>query len=408
VRDLELYTTVLGIKSPWRLVDSQLDVAKQFVEIFVIHDGPSSCPVCGESASKYDTRTRRWRHLDFCQYRLFISAEVPRVNCQAHGVKQIVVPWAEERSGFTALFEQCVIAWLRELSFEAVVRRMRISWDEIDGIMMRAVTRGLGRRKKRVVRFIGIDEKSFRKRHKYFTIVSDLETQEVLWIGRGRKRETIDAFWRTLTPEQLAGIEGIAMDMWAPYFDSVVANVPDGKNKVVFDKYHIAKYLSEALDQTRKRMSGDPTIDRTALKGRRWLLLRNPRNMTHAQKLASHSLRQEYAELGRCWSLVQAFKDLWEFSSETWALKHFKRWHFWATHSRLQPFIKLAKMLKAHLANILTYLRIPITNAAAEGLNSKIQLIKYRARGYRNADRFERAIFFHLGGLDLSPTHTKV
>ena len=277
MRDLELYTTVLGIKSPWQLVDSQLDAAEQIVEVFVVHDGPSSCPVCGEPASKYDTRTRRWRHLDFCQYRLFISAEVPRVNCQAHGVKQIVVPWAEERSGFTALFEQCVIAWLRELSFEAVVRRMRISWDEIDGIMMRAVTRGLERRKKRVVRFIGIDEKSFRKRHKYFTIVSDLESQEVLWIGRGRKRETIDAFWRTLTPEQLAGIEGIAMDMWAPYFDSVVANVPDGKSKIVFDKYHIATYLSEALDHTRKRMSPDPAIDRTALKGRRWLLLRSPR-----------------------------------------------------------------------------------------------------------------------------------
>ncbi len=238
-------------------------------------------------------------------------------------------------------------------------------------------------------------------------IVSDLESQEVLWIGRGRKRETIDAFWRTLTKEQLSGIEGIAMDMWAPYFDSAVTNVPDGKNKVVFDKYHIAKYLAEAMDKTRRLISGDPSIDRTKLKGRRWLLLRNPRNMSHAQKLASHSLRAQYAELGRAWSLVQAFKDLWEYRSETWALKHFKRWYFWATHSRLKPFVKLAKMLKSHLANILTYLRIPISNAAAEGLNSKIQLIKYRARGYRNEDRFERAIFFQLGGLDLSPTHTK-
>lgn len=345
--------------------------------------------------------------MDFCQYQLFITAEVPRIDCPTHGVKQIAVPWAEERSGFTTLFEQCVIAWLRELSFEAVVRRMRISWDEIDGIMTRAVARGLSRRVKRVVPYIGIDEKSIRKRHKYFTIVCDLESQEVLWIGRGRKRETIDRFWKTLSKEQLAGIEGIAMDMWSPFFDSVCANVPDGKAKIVFDKYHIAKYLSEALDQTRKRMSAVPSV-RTALKGRRWLLLRNPRNMSHSQKLASHSLREEYADLGRAWSLVQAFKEIWEFKSETWALKHFKQWYFWATHSRLKSFIKVAKMLKSHLANILTYLRIPITNASAEGLNSKIQLIKYRARGYRNADRFERAIFFHLGGLDRSPTHTKV
>src|SRR5580704_5707505 len=345
MRDIELYTTVLGIAQPWKVSDANLDVAEQVVEVLVKHEGTATCPVCGEPASKYDTRPRRWRHLDFCQCQLFITAEVPRIDCSSHGVKQIAVPWAEERSGFTALFEQCVIAWLRELSFEAVVRRMRISWDEIDGIMTRAVTRGLARRSKRIVGFIGIDEKSIRKRHQYFTIVSDLESQEVLWIGRGRKRETIDAFWPTLSAEQLAGIEGIAMDMWLPYFDSVVAHVPEGTSKIVFDKYHIAKYLSEALDQTRKRMSGDPSIDRTGLKGRRWLLLRNPRNMSHSQKLASYSLRREYAALGRAWSMVQAFKELWEFRSSTWALKHFKRWYFWATHSRLKPFVKLAKML---------------------------------------------------------------
>jgi len=408
MRDIELYTAVLGIGSPWKINDASLDNAQQMAEVSVTHDGAATCPVCGKTSPKYDTRPRRWRHLDFCQYQLFVNAEVPRVDCELHGIKQIAVPWAEERSGFTALFEQCVIAWLSELSFAAVVRRMRISWDEIDGIVMRAVGRGMARRQKDIVRFIGIDEKSVRKGHKYFTIVSDLQSQKVLWIGRGRKRETIDAFWKTLSKEQLAGIEGISMDMWLPFFDSAVANVPDGKNKIVFDKFHIAKYLGEALDQTRKRMSADASIDRTALKGRRWLLLRNPRNMTHSQKLASHSLREEYSDLARGWAMVQAFKELWDFQSETWALKHFKRWYFWATHSRLKPFIKVAKMLKNHLGNILTFLRIPITNAAAEGLNSKIQLIKYRARGYRNADRFERAIFFHLGGLDLSPTHTKV
>src|SRR5450755_614311 len=252
MRDIELYTAVLGIAPPWMISDASLDVAKQKVEISVRHDGPATCPVCGRTAPRYDTRPRRWRHLDFCQYQLFITAEVPRIDCDLHGVKQIAVPWAEERSGFTALFEQCVIAWLRELSFAAVVRRMRITWDEIDGIMMRAVARGMVRRQKSIVRFIGIDEKSIRKGHKYFTIVSDLQTQKVLWIGRGRKRETIDAFWKTLSEEQLAGIEGISMDMWAPFFDSAVANVPDGKSKIVFDKFHIAKYLSDALDQTRK------------------------------------------------------------------------------------------------------------------------------------------------------------
>ncbi len=170
MRDIELYTKVLGITAPWKIVDAKLDVAAQSAEVAVVHDGAANCSVCGEPASKYDTRPRRWRHLDFCQYELFVVADVPRVGCEKHGVKQIAVPWAEERSGFTALFEQCVIAWLRELSFEAVVRRMRITWDEVDGIMMRAVGRGLQRRTARVVRYIGIDEKSIRKRHKYFSV----------------------------------------------------------------------------------------------------------------------------------------------------------------------------------------------------------------------------------------------
>jgi transposase len=148
MRDIELYTAVLGIARPWVISDASLDVTQQKVDISVIHDGPATCPICGRTATKYDTRSRRWRHLDFCQYQLFITAEVPRIDCDLHGVKQIAVPWAEERSGFTALFEQCVIAWLRELSFAAVVRRMRITWDEIDGIMMRGVARGMARRQK--------------------------------------------------------------------------------------------------------------------------------------------------------------------------------------------------------------------------------------------------------------------
>ncbi len=175
MRDIELYATVLGTLPPWKVTEANLDVGEQVVDVPVAHEGTATCPVCGEQTPRCDTRPRRWRHLDLCQYRLFIMAEVPRVNCPTHGVRQITVPWAEERSGFTALFEQCVIAWLRKLSFGAVVRRMRISWDEVDGIMMRAVGRGLERRTKRVVRFIGIDEKSIRRRHKYFTIVSDLE-----------------------------------------------------------------------------------------------------------------------------------------------------------------------------------------------------------------------------------------
>jgi transposase len=139
---------------------------------------------------------------------------------------------------------------------------------------------------------------------------------------------------------------------------------------------HVYRQVSERGVGPDAQADARRRVDRTALKGRSWLLLRNPWKMTHSQKLASRSPREEYTELARGWSLVQAFKELWDFRSKTWALKHFKRWYFWATRSRLKSFIRLARMLKNHLANILTYLRIPITNAAAEGLNSKVQLIR--------------------------------
>ena len=108
MRDLELYTAVLGIASPWMIRDASLDIAQQKVEISVTHEGPATCPICGRTATKYDTRSRRWRHLDFCQYQLFITAEVPRIDCDLHGVKQIAVPWAEERRIYRALLGDAV------------------------------------------------------------------------------------------------------------------------------------------------------------------------------------------------------------------------------------------------------------------------------------------------------------
>jgi transposase len=116
------------------------------------------------------------------------------------------VPWGESRSGFTALFERLAISLLQEMSISAVARTLRLSWDQIDGIMQRAIDRGLGLRKDRVVKHIGIDEKSFKKRHKYVTIVTDLDASEVLWVGSGRKRETLDAFWESFSEQQLAGL----------------------------------------------------------------------------------------------------------------------------------------------------------------------------------------------------------
>lgn len=214
MQDLELLSRLLGVVPPWRMVSAELKLDRGRVEALVEYEGDGECPICHRPAPRHDHRERTWRHLDLFQYAFFVTARVPRVRCGEHGLQQLPVPWAEGRSGFTALFEHVAISLLREMSIVGVARHLQISWDEVDGIMQRAVERGLSRRSPYTVRFLGIDEKTVKKRHRYFTIVSDLERGTVLYVSRGRKREALDAFWAGLSPEQLDGIEGIAMDMW--------------------------------------------------------------------------------------------------------------------------------------------------------------------------------------------------
>jgi transposase len=402
MRDREFQEKLLGIERPWFVDDVAVDRQRKIVETFVAYGGEACCPICGRACGKHDHRERRWRHLDIYEFEAFVIAQVPRVDCPEHGVHQIAVPWADGRAGFTALFERLAISLLQEMSIAAVARTLRLSWDEIDGIMQRAITRGLALRQGRVVTHLGIDEKSFKKRHKYVTIVTDLDRSEVIWVARGRKRDAIDAFWKSLSPQQLAGIEGIAMDMWPAYIESALAFVPGGAGKIVFDKFHIVKYLTHAVDlERRSARRGDVTLKRT-----RFDWLRNPKNMGHADKIAFAKLRSEHERLGRAWAIKEAFGHFWSYRYIGAARNFFHWWYGWAVRSRLTHMKSVAKLIARHFENILTYLRIPITNAGAESVNSKIQWMKYQAHGFRNEARFMRAVLFHCGGLDLNPAHT--
>lgn len=405
MRDTEFVRGLLRVEDPWDVVESKLDLDRQRVDVRIEWQGPGRCPVCSAEVPKHDHRERVWRDLDLCTDQLFIHALVPRVDCPEHGVLTVKVPWAQGRTEFTDRFEAVVIAYLGEMSIAGLSRRMRLTWDQIDGVMSRAVERGLKCRQEETYRYIGVDEKAVKRGHKYFTVVSDLERSKVLYIGRGRKREALDPFWRGLSAAQLGGIEGIAMDMWQPFYESAILHVPGAKQKIVFDRFHIAKYLADAVDATRKLVLRELGGDAASLKGSKYDWLRNPRNMDHSDKIALARLRGEYDKLGRAWTLKELFSGFWEYRRESAARTFFDAWYGWAVRSRLPAIAKVAKMIKRHFENIISYLRIRITNAAAEGLNSKIQWIKYQARGFRSEDRFERAILFHCGGLHLLPTH---
>ena len=192
----DLYTRILGVERPWRVVDVVFDREAGQVEIF-LEDGGGKLrwPECDKKSCGYDTRERRWRHLDTCQFRTILVAKVPRIECKEHGVRQVDVAWAEAGSRLTALFEALVIDWLQEASISAVARMTKLSWDTVDGVMQRAVARGLARRKVHLPTKIGVDEKAFKKGHKYVTIVHDAESGHVIHVADDRKTEALADFY---------------------------------------------------------------------------------------------------------------------------------------------------------------------------------------------------------------------
>ena len=317
------------------------------------------------------------------------------------------LPWAEPRSHFTLLFERLAIDWLSAASQKAVAERLGLSWDEVHGIMERAVARGLKRREAESIPWIGVDEKAFCKGHKYATLVNDLSFSRVLYVAEGRKQTSLDGFWGTLTPEQLASIQGVAMDMWDPYENSIRKHLREAEDKIVYDKFHVAKHLGEAVDRVRRAenkalsAAGDGR-----LVGTKYQCLRHPDNFTDPQWREFGALRNSNITTARARALKAQAMVLWDYRYEGPARKHFAWWYRWATHSRLKPMVDKARMLKSRLPNILTYLKHGITNATSESLNSKIQWVKYTARGFRNFDNFTTAIYFHCGGLNMAPAAT--
>jgi transposase len=407
MRDHELYATIMGLQAPWQVERVELDVAGGAVHVWLARDesAVAECPKCHTAQTIYDHREREWRHLDTCQLQTRLHARVPRVDCPTHGVLQSPVPWATLGSKFTLLFERLAIDWLREAAVTAVARQLGLGWDATWRIARRAVARGLERRGTLHLRYVGVDEKSFQRRHDYVTVVSDLEGARVLFVADDRKRESLEAFWALgLTDAQRADLEAIAMDMWEPYVQATRAQVPDADRKIVFDRFHCAKHLNEGVDRVRRaehrelQARGD-----TRLTGTKYAWLRHPDHFKPEAWRAFTALRNSTLKVARAWALKEAAADLWEYRYVGAARTFFRRWYFWAMHSRLAPMIAKARMLKTHLENVLTYLKHRITNATAEGLNSKIQWIRYTARGFRNRENFKTAIYFHCGGLDLYP-----
>jgi len=407
MQDIELYTQVLGVKSPWMIRGVQLDLKQRTVTISVSYDKsvPVACPVCGGQAAIYDHQKRRWRHLDTCQLRTIIECEVPRASCQDHGVKQLPVAWAEANGRFTALFEALVISWLKEASISGVAELLHLSWDEVAGIQERAVNRGLKRRRKQPLRQIGIDETSFQKRHEYVTVILDRSRDVVVDVLDDRKAETLEGWLRDRPAAHLASVESVTMDMWDPFIKAVQDCIPEAGKKICFDRYHVAQHFGKALDKVRAQEHRWflQTEGASPLNGTKYEWQRNSGRTDNRGRREFMALSRMNLKTARAWAIKETAAQLWHYRYRSAAERAWGELLGWIARCRLEPVKRVGRMVREYLWGIVNAIIAGVSNAMAEAKNARIQRIKNMACGYRNRKRFRMAILFHLGGLNLMP-----
>jgi transposase len=402
---LQYHSKLLNLPTPWQVTGVEVDVPSREVRIQVEYPMGhlAHCPECNQLRAVHDHREKKWRHLAQGSFRSILICKIPRIDCEHHGIRQILVPWAEPNSRFSLEFESFAVAILQAVpTIKQAAELLGISWDAAQAIQHRAVWRGKEREKPKPLETLGIDEKSFLSRHRYATVLSDIKEGRVLEVVRERTEDAAKQALSSLTEEQRQGVKAIAMDFLQAYSNAAEELLP--KALRIHDKFHVAGYLTKAVDKVRRTEHWHLMAKgNKSLKGTRFLWLTNMGNWDKKQKEMYASLRVDALKVGRAFSMKEQFRCIWTARSKKEAMTFFNWWYNWATHSRLKPMVEVAKTIKRHINSIMNYFRFRITNATAEGLNSKIQIIKSEARGFRNFDNFRIAILFHCGGLNLSP-----
>jgi transposase len=281
-----------------------------------------------------------------------------------------------------------------------VAEHFRLNWKTVEAAVEGAVLWGLAHRRWRPLHVLGLDEVSRRKGQQYLTVVYDLARGRVVWVGRDRTTKTMEAFFAWLGPRRARSIHTVCCDMWAVYVDAVRTHLPQAR--VVFDRFHVSQHLSRAVDEVRRqtwrRMQGR---DKAEFKKTRFLWLTNPENLRREQRTRLSALLRLNSPIVKGYLLKEDLRRFWEYRSTAWAEGHLRQWLWRASHSHLQPFQKLARMLRTHRDGVLAWTRIRVTNGALEGMNNKIKVISHRAFGYRTPWTFIANIYHCCGDLPL-------
>lgn len=361
------------------------------------------CGVCGKRCREvHDIRKQReWRDLSMRKLPLKLLYRPRRVECPRCGVRVEEFPWAESWARVTTALSNAVAVLARELSWQGTAREYGLNWKSVATIVKRAVQYGLKHRARPPVHAIGIDEVSRRKGQVYLTVVYDLERRVLLWVGDDRTEEAVRPFFtEAMGKRRCRTLRVVCMDMWAPYAKLVRDHAVNAQ--ILFDRFHIVKHLSDAVDAARRELWRQLTSkEKVEVKGTRWLLLKNPWNLTNDQKERLSTLVRWNSPLVRAWYLKESFQLFWGYKQPWRAKQHLLKWINSAVRSRLEPFKKFARMLRSHLDGVLAWTKTRLSNGAVEGMNNKIKSISHRSFGFRSAANFIAAIYHCCARLPL-------
>jgi transposase len=365
--------------------------------VFTIRQDPDTlrCSVCGSrDVRSRGQAERRFKSLPIGGKPVSVVFPIPRIACSACGaLRQVEIGFADRRRSYTRPFERYALDLLRHMTIQDVAEHLNVGWDLVKDIQKRDLARRFARPKLKHLRQIAIDEISIGKGHCYLTVVLDLESGAVVFVGDGKGANALEPFWRRARRSG-ARIEAVAIDMSAAYIEAVSTHLPDAT--LVFDHFHVIKLFNEKLSDLRRDLYREATdqLHKDVLKGTRWLLLKNPDNLKGDRKEAERL--QEALRLNQPLAMAYYMKEelrlLWSKSDKDEAETFLVDWINRAMVSRIRMLMKFAKTLAAHRTGILAYYDYPISTGPLEGTNNKIKTMKRQAYGFRDPEFFKLRI----------------
>jgi transposase len=397
----QLFQAALSLHEPWQVKRVSFEPMLSGQQALIIQVGfpPGSRfqDEHGQFCSVYDTEVRSWQHLNFFEHRCTIECAVPRITDSTGKVVTVQVPWARANSGFTLMFEAFSMALIEsEMPVSRVAKLLKVNPDRIWTVFNHWVGKALAADRCEELTRLAIDETSSKRGHKYVTVGVDLDNQRVVAVVEGKSGASVQAIATVLANKgaPASQVAEVSMDLSPAFIAGVSATFEAAM--ITFDRFHVVKLLNEAMANVH-RMERAEHAD---LRGHKFTFVRNRANLSDKQEIALAGFIDAYPKLGEAYRLKTLFNELWSMTDVNAARAFVTDWCREVERAKIMPFMTFANTVRAHLTGIVRFVQTKITNGVLEGINSKIQLAKRRARGFRNVANFKNMIYFLCGKLN--------